>query len=90
MATATVDAILELFTNPRIPPIVGRPNQQSVQDLKRLLYENAASIDSALGGGAVGHLGVIMDANQYQTLLGVPFIPPINPGATLELSLIHI
>ena len=80
--TTTVESVLESFPNPRVPPIVGRPTQQSIQALTQLLYENAASVYSALGGGAHGHLGVIMNAVQYNTLVGANYIAPLNPGGT--------
>ena len=61
---------------------MGRPNHQAVTALEQLLYENGASIDSNLGGGNHGHLGVIMNDARYTTLTGHAFVPPINPGGT--------
>ena len=75
----TVDNILEAFPN-KTPPIVGRPTSQSLTELKQLLYENAATIPSNIGGGNHGHLGVIMPQARYLTLVGATWVPPLNPG----------
>ena len=80
--TAQVDSIIESFPNPRIPPLVGRPEHSSLTELKQLLYENAASVQSALGGGGHGHLGLVISNARHSTLTGHNFVPPLNPGTT--------
>lgn len=75
----TVDSILEAFPN-TIPPIVGRPTSQNLTLLKQLLFENAATIPSNIGGGNHGHLGVIMTQPRYLTMVGNAWVPPLNPG----------
>ena len=80
--TAQVDSIIESFPNPRVPPLVGRPEHASLNELKQLLYENAASVQSALGGGAHGHLGLLISNARHFTLTGENFVPPLNPGST--------
>jgi hypothetical protein len=44
------------------------------------LYSNAASLTTALGGGAHGHIGLIMTDNLYTTLTATPYVTPIDPG----------
>lgn len=77
---ATIDSLMESFPYPTIPPIQGRPTHQSLYELKKLLYENAASVPSELGGGGHGHLGIPMSAAAYNAVTGAPFNPPNNPG----------
>ena len=39
------------------------------------------AIDSLAGGGAHGHLALVMPAADYLTLAGVAFVMPVHPGA---------
>jgi hypothetical protein len=74
-------APLIAFPVPVLTPIVGRPNASSLQILQQQLYQNARSIASDRGGGAYGHLALIMPADAY--LLrpnAVAFIIPVSPG----------
>ena len=45
------------------------------------MYANACAIPSTLGGGAHGHLGMIMPAVQYATLSagGAAYVNPVPP-----------
>ena len=76
----TVEAILEAFPN-KIQPIIGRPASQTLTELKQLLYENAATIPSNIGGGNHGHLGIIMPPAIFFIMAGgAAWIAPNNPG----------
>eukprot|EP00957_Ditylum_brightwellii_P120577 9198268-Ditylum_brightwellii.AAC.1 len=44
--------------------------------------ENAASIDTTIGGGLHGHLGLVITPARYLQLTGHPFVPPQNPEPT--------
>jgi hypothetical protein len=44
------------------------------------LYGNAASLTTTLGGGAHGHIGLIMTDTLYATLTATPYVTPIDPG----------
>jgi hypothetical protein len=46
------------------------------------MNENCISIHCNLGNGQLGHLGITVNAAVYGTLSVLPFVPPINPGAT--------
>lgn len=59
-----------------------QPNQISIQILRKELYQNARSIYSPRGGGANGHLAVVMEPADYLVRAGVAFLPPVHPGAT--------
>eukprot|EP00957_Ditylum_brightwellii_P097877 7454277-Ditylum_brightwellii.AAC.1 len=44
------------------------------------MYANAVAIPTTLGGGgAHGHIGLIMDATQYAMLSGTPYAKPNEP-----------
>lgn len=82
-ATApSTEALLAAFPHESLPKIVGKPDFDSLTSLRRLLCANAASVHSLLGGGAHGHLGMVLSVPSYQTLVpGTPYDPPVFPGA---------
>jgi hypothetical protein len=45
------------------------------------LNANAISIPSMAGGGAHGHLGIIMTQVEYATISTSPWVEPYNPNA---------
>ena len=57
-----------------------KPTNATIQVLQRELYANARAIDSTRGGGAHGHLAIIMPADKYLLLAGVAFNAPVHPG----------
>ena len=40
------------------------PTAFTLRALRRQLYANATSVDTTLGGGGHGHLGIVMDASR--------------------------
>jgi hypothetical protein len=70
-----------VFPTPVLTPIVGRPTNSTLQIMQQQLYQNARSVASDRGGGALGHLALIMTPAAY--LLrddAVAFAVPVNPG----------
>ena len=53
------------FPHPELTQIVGRPNGKNIKLLTRQIYSNARSVHSDLGGGANGHLALVMDIPTY-------------------------
>ena len=47
-----------------------------------VLYGNAASLPTTLGGGQHGHIGIIMTPQLYTTLENTPYYSPPDPGIT--------
>jgi hypothetical protein len=68
------------FPNPTITPIVGLPSYETIAELHLLLNQNAASVDSDLGGGQHGLLALTVSVAVYATISPIPFVAPINPG----------
>jgi formylmethanofuran dehydrogenase subunit A len=56
----TVDEIINGFLNPILPKIDNESTFEDIQVTTRLLNANAISIPSMAGGGAHGHLGIIV------------------------------
>jgi hypothetical protein len=76
-----VENIISSF--PKSPTkIDGKPTYQTLKDLKDTLIENAASIDSARGGGNHGLLGLVVTPAEYIADVDPahPFVRPVNPG----------
>jgi hypothetical protein len=66
---------------PVLTPIQGRPTNSTLQILQQQLYQNARSVASASGGGALGHLALIMSPAEYIRRPGaIAFVIPASPG----------
>ena len=63
--------------------IHGQPSYDDIRQLRTVIYQNAAAINSALGGGQHGHLGMVMDATTYATISNTPWTDPPDPGANV-------
>jgi hypothetical protein len=68
------------FPHPELTALIGEPTNASLQLLQKELYSNGRSIYSTRGGGANGHLAVIMPTADYLARAGVDFDTPIHPG----------
>jgi hypothetical protein len=70
------------FPHPDLTKIVGPPANKTLQVLQKQLFANARAIHSTRGGGAYGHLALVMPEPAYLVRTnGIPFEPPIHPGA---------
>jgi hypothetical protein len=72
--------IVGSFPNPTLPPIVGLPTYTTIAEMHLLLNQNAASVDSNLGGGQHGLLGLTVSPAIYATVSPVLFVLPAHPG----------
>jgi formylmethanofuran dehydrogenase subunit A len=77
----TVEEIINGFPNPVLPKIDNEPTLEDIQVTTRLLNANAISIPSMAGGGAHGHLGIIMAQVEYDAISAYPWVEPFNPNA---------
>jgi hypothetical protein len=76
----TVEEIINIFPNPILPKIDHEPTFEDIQVTTCLLNANAISIPSMAGGGAHGHLGIIMTQVEYATISTSPWVEPYNPN----------
>ena len=71
-----------LFEHPELTRIVGELTTATLITLQAEIRDNAQSVQSDLGGGANGHLGLVCSAEAYRAL--VPdvqlYVRPENPG----------
>jgi len=68
------------FPHPILTPIKGKPTNVTLLPLKKELYSNAIAIHSTRGGGANGHLAMLMPAATYLNRAGEAFVIPVHPG----------
>jgi hypothetical protein len=78
MSTSTAPTLP--FPHPVLTPISGEPTNTSLQLLQQELFANARAIFSTRGGGANGHLALVMPAPDYLTRAAHVFTMPIHPG----------
>jgi hypothetical protein len=76
----TVEGIINRFPNPVLSKIDNEPTFEDIQITTRLLNSNAISIPSMAGGGAQGHLDIIMTQIEYATIAASPWVEPFNPN----------
>jgi hypothetical protein len=77
----TVEEIINVFPNPVLPKIDNEPIFEDTQVKTCLLNANAISVPSMAGGGAHGHLGIIMTQVEYTAISASPWVEPFNPNS---------
>ena len=64
-----------------VTKIHGQPTSHDLMQLEKEIIAILANIPTRLGGGNYGHVGVIMDPAEYNTMTaGIDFENPVNPG----------
>ena len=76
----SVDDIVAKFPMKKLPRIDGEPTYESINDMMQMLYANAATLSTTIGGGIHGHIGLIMKPALYRTLSAIPYVIPVDPG----------
>jgi hypothetical protein len=71
-----VEEIINGFPNPVLPKIDNEPTFEDIQVTNRLVNANAISVPSMAGGGAHGHLGIIMTQVEYAAISATPWVEP--------------
>ena len=77
-----INKIVEGSPHPTINAIIGIPSYESISEIHIKLNSNAASVHFELGNGALVLLALTVTSAVHNTLAGVPFVPPVNPGQT--------
>jgi hypothetical protein len=81
MVHSTVEEIITSSPHPILPTFQGEPDYPAINSIRKLLGANALSIESHLGDGAVGHLGIIVSIATYATVSPAhPWVNPESPG----------
>jgi hypothetical protein len=65
MKYSTVEDVMASFPHPILPTVQGEPDYQTIHATRKFLQANSRAIDTHLGGGTVGHLGLIISDASY-------------------------
>ena len=68
-----------LFQYPDLTPVHGEPTYEALRVLFNQLKANACSVHTTLGGGQLGHLGLVQTPQQYSLLSNQPYHKPPRP-----------
>jgi hypothetical protein len=92
MKYCTVKEVMTSFPHPVLPEVQGEPDYQTIHATRKFLGTNSRAIDTHLGGGSLGNLGLIISdasytmiaptTNDKQTLWVTPSAPGRAPTAT--------
>ena len=80
MSTSITNYREVYFAHEDIIKISGEPSYATLKTLQNQLKANAASVPSILGGGANGHLGLVLAPDKYSKISNIPFNRPYHPG----------
>ena len=82
MSTIDIDYKNNQFENPELTRIIGEPTTSSLIVILKEVRANTSSVQSDLGGGEDGHLGLVCSDEVYEDLvpMAIPYIRTDNPG----------
>ena len=84
MTTANNVDYANVYFKYKIPtPIHGEPSNKTLKRLKTELRANGSSVDTDLGGGDHGYLGLILSDMEYGRITPTLFVAPNFPGPSL-------
>ena len=80
MSASSTNYREDLFRHQDLTRIHGEPSFATLRILARELRANAGAVHSTLGGGALGHIGLLLTNAQYELLApGTPYLRPAFP-----------
>jgi hypothetical protein len=92
MKYSTVEDFMASFPHPILPTVEGEPDYPTIHTTIKFLQANSRAIDTHLGGGTLGHLGLIISDASYAmidpqtseepTLWVTPYAPGRAPATT--------
>ena len=80
MTNGAIDYAATFFRYKTPTPIHGTPTNTTLKRLKTELGANASSVESDLGGGDHGYLGLVLTDEEYARISLNLFVPPYFPG----------
>jgi hypothetical protein len=81
MKYVTVEDVIVSFPHPILATVQGEPDYQTIHAIRKSLQANSRAIDTHLGGGTLGHLGLIVSDASYAMIA-----PATDAGPTLWVS----
>ena len=80
MTSTNIDYVDTYFEYPTLTKIHGEPTYETLKTIKNELKSNACSVTSDLGGGANGHLGLVLTPAEYTAVSPTAYAHPVHPG----------
>jgi hypothetical protein len=86
MKYSTVEEVMASFPHPVLPVVQGEPDYQTIHATRKFLQANSRAIDTHLGDGTLGHLGLITSDASYAHIVPTTkdekklWITPPAPG----------
>jgi hypothetical protein len=86
MKYSTVEDVLASSPNPILPTVEGEPDYQTIHATRKFLQANSRAIHTHLGGGTLGHLGLIVSDAAYSNIAPTTaeaptfWVTPNSPG----------
>ena len=80
MTLGAVDYVASYFKYKTPTPIQGIPTYKALKRLKAELRANASSVETDLGGGNHGYLGLVLSDAEYAQVSPIPFVAPAYPA----------
>ena len=74
MTSGAVDYTASYFKFKTPMPIIGTPTHKTLKRLKQELRANASSVESDLGGGDHGHLGLVLIPAEYSSISATAYL----------------
>jgi hypothetical protein len=68
MKYSTVEDVMASFPHQILPPVEGGPDYQTINATRKFLQANLRAINTHLGGGTLGHLGLIISDVSYSNI----------------------
>jgi hypothetical protein len=84
MKYSTVEDVMASFPQPVLKTFQGEPDYQTIHTTRKFLQANSRAIETHLGGGTLGHLGLIISEASYAIIYPATNGEPtfwINPQA---------
>ena len=81
MTAGAVNYAASYFKYKSPTPIIGAPTNKTLKRLKQELPANASSVESDLGGGDHGYLGLVLTNPEYAAVSQTAFQAPKYPAA---------
>ena len=83
----SVDQIIAKFLHKSFPVIDGEPYYHITHEMWNLIYVNAPTLTTIMGGGNHGHIGIVMQDMLYGTISPKPFFALVELGVTATVPL---
>jgi hypothetical protein len=81
MKYSTVEDVMESFPHPVLTEVQGEPDYQTIHATRKFIQANSRAIDTHLGGGTLGDLGLIISDSSYAQIA-----PTTNDEQTLWVT----